>query len=300
MADDWRSLYPFVSHELRIGGERYHYLDEGEGPPLVLVHGNPTWSFYWRSLITAFRNKYRVIAVDHIGCGLSDKPQQYPYRLAQHAENLDRLVQSLDLKDATLIAHDWGGAIGVGAALQSPERFSRFVMMNTAAFRSPYIPWRIRMARTPLLGTLANRGGNAFLKAALKMALERRENMTPSVRAGYLAPYDSWANRVAINRFVKDIPRTPQHPSYATLLQMEHDLPSLADRPWLLVWGMRDWCFHEWYLNRFLDFIPSAEIRKLPDAGHWLIEDQPQVVVQYIDEFLTKNSLPAERGRVIA
>ena len=240
MVDDWRSLYPFASHELRIAGERYHYLDEGQGPPLVLVHGNPTWSFYWRALVAAFRGRYRVIAVDHIGCGLSDKPQDYPYRLAQHAENLNRLVQSLDLNEVTLIAHDWGGAIGVAAALQSPDRFSRIVMMNTAAFRSPYIPWRIRMARTPLLGTLANRGGNAFLRAALKMALERRENMTPAVRAGYLAPYNSWANRVAINRFVKDIPRTPRHPSYATLLQMEHDLPSLADRPWLLVWGMRD------------------------------------------------------------
>lgn len=288
MPEHWQSLYPFASHELRIDSHRYHYLDESRGEPLLLVHGNPTWSFYWRALIVAFRDRYRVIVPDHLGCGLSDKPPQYPYRLSQHIENLSRLVETLDLENVTLIAHDWGGAIGAGAALQSPKRFSRFVMMNTAAFRSPHIPWRIRLARMPWLGTLANRGGNAFLKAALRMALENRENMTPAVRAGYLAPYNSWTNRVAIDRFVKDIPRTPRHPSYDTLLQIERGLASLADRPWLLLWGMRDWCFHEWYLRRFLEFVPTAEVVRLPDAGHWLVEDAPQEVIHTIDDFLSK------------
>jgi cis-3-alkyl-4-acyloxetan-2-one decarboxylase len=293
MNSAWQSLYPFASHELRIDGQRYHYLDEGRGEPLLLVHGNPTWSFYWRNLITAFRDQYRVIVPDHIGCGLSDKPQHYPYRLAKHIENLSRLVQSLDLKNITLIAHDWGGAIGVGAALNMPERFSRFVMMNTAAFRSPHIPWRIRLARTPVLSTLAIRGGNAFLRTALRTALEKHENMTPAVRAGYLAPYNSWSNRVAVDRFVKDIPRTPRHPSYETLLQMEEGLPSLASRPWLLLWGMRDWCFHAWYLQRFLDFIPAAEVVRLSEAGHWLIEDAPREVIETISDFLSKTGTRA-------
>jgi cis-3-alkyl-4-acyloxetan-2-one decarboxylase len=290
MSSDWQSLYPFASHELRVDGNRYHYLDEGHGQPLLLLHGNPTWSFYWRNLVTAFRDRYRVIVPDHIGCGLSDKPQRYPYRLAQHIANVNQLVQKLELENITLIAHDWGGAIGVGAALESPDRYSRFVMMNTAAFRSPYIPWQIRSARTPLLGTLAIRGGNAFLRAALKTALEKHENMIPAVRAGYLAPYNSWANRVAVNRFVKDIPRTPRHPSYETLLQMEQRLPTLADRPWLLLWGMRDWCFHEWYLHRFLNFIPTAEVHRLPDAGHWLIEDAPNEVIERIDQFISQTT----------
>ncbi len=287
---DWRALYPFASHELMLDGQRYHYLDEGQGEPLLLVHGNPTWSFYWRALVTAFRDRYRVIVPDHIGCGLSDKPQHYNYRLAQHVENLSRLVDTLGLENITLISHDWGGAIGAGAALQTPERFVRIVMMNTAAFRSPYIPWQIWLARTPLLGSLAIRGGNAFLKAALRTAQEKHGHMTPQVRAGYLAPYNSWANRVAVDRFVKDIPRTPRHPSYETLLRMEQQLPTLADRPWLLAWGMRDWCFHEWYLRRFLELIPHAEVRRLPDAGHWLVEDAPQTVVETIGEFLTKKT----------
>ncbi|HZZ29505.1 MAG TPA: alpha/beta fold hydrolase [Pirellulales bacterium] len=291
MNSDWQALYPFASHELMLDGRRYHYLDEGQGEPLLLVHGNPTWSFYWRALVVALRNRYRLIVPDHMGCGLSDKPQRYEYRLAKHIENLSRLVESLDLKNVTLVAHDWGGAIGAGAALQSPNRFARIVMMNTAAFHSPYIPWRIRLARMPLLGTLAVRGGNAFLQAALRMALEKRENMSAQVRAGYLAPYNSWRNRVAVDRFVKDIPRNPGHPSYETLRHMEQTLHTLADRPWLLLWGMQDWCFHDWYLRRFLELIPQAEVRRLPEAGHWLVEDDPQEVIASLQEFISRHPL---------
>jgi cis-3-alkyl-4-acyloxetan-2-one decarboxylase len=297
MAANWQSLYPFEPHEIRLDGQRYHYVDEGQGEPLLLVHGNPTWSFFWRELIVALRGKYRVIAVDHIGCGLSDKPQQYPYRLQQHIENLSALVESLDLQDATLIAHDWGGAIGLGAALAMPQRFARFVLSNTAGFRSPHIPWRIRLCHTPVLGTVAIRGLNAFLQSALQMALEKPERITPAVRAGYLAPYDSWANRIAIDRFVKDIPLGPRHPSYETLLRIEQGLPSLADRPWLFLWGMRDWCFHPWYLQRFLDFVPGAEVHRLPDAGHLIFEDAPQESIEAIRNFLLNHPISANSAR---
>ena len=165
MADDWRSLYPFNSRQFTVGSHRLHYLDEGQGPPLLLVHGNPTWSFYWRDLIAALRPQFRVIAIDHLGCGMSDKPQDYPYRLQNHIDNLSRLVEHLELRELTLVAHDWGGPIGLGAALEMPKRFARFVILNSAAFRSPHIPWQIRLARTPLLGTVANRGLNLFLRA---------------------------------------------------------------------------------------------------------------------------------------
>jgi haloalkane dehalogenase len=292
MTPDWKSLYPFSSHEIRVGGHRYHYVDEGQGEPLLVVHGNPTWSFMWRNLILALRDRYRVIAVDHIGCGLSDKPQAYSYHLRQHIQNLSQLVHTLDLDNITVIAHDWGGAIGVGTALESPDRFARFAVMNTAAFRSPHIPWQIRLARTPIAGTLAVRGLNLFLRGALRSALQNPERITPEVRAGYLAPYRSRHDRVAIDRFVKDIPRSPRHPTYDALCHIEQDLPSLADRPWLLAWGMRDWCFHEWYLNRFLDFIPQAEVCRLPDAGHLVMEDTPGQVIQAIDQFLSRTACP--------
>ncbi|HEY2881828.1 MAG TPA: alpha/beta fold hydrolase [Pirellulales bacterium] len=286
----WKPLYPFKSHKLQLDGVGYHYVDEGQGEPLLLSHGNPTWSFYWRNIISAFRDRYRVIAVDHIGCGISDKPQRYPYCLNQHIENLHRLVETLDLREITLMAHDWGGAIGLGAALKSPQRFARFVMSNTAAFRSPHLPWQIRLARMPLLGTIANRGLNAFVRGTTRMALAKHEQMTPAVRAGYLAPYNSWANRVAVDRFVQDIPRHAGHPSYTRLVEIENGLPTLADRPWLLVWGMLDWCFHPWYLERFLEFIPQAQVERLFDAGHLVNEDAPQQVIDVVNQFLTTNS----------
>src|SRR5262249_22426979 len=243
------------------------------------------------------RDRYRVIAVDHIGCGMSDKPQAYPYCLRQHIDNLAQLIYELALDNITLLAHDWGGAIGVGTALRLSNQFARFVLMNTAAFRSPHIPWQIRLARTRIFGTLAIRGANLFLRAALKSALERPERITPQVRAGYLAPYGSWHDRVAIDRFVRDIPRSPRHPSYSTLLNVEQNLPSLADRPWLLIWGMRDWCFDKWYLNRFLDFNPQAEVCRLPDAGHLLMEDAPDQVIRTIEQFLSRTICPQSSMR---
>jgi haloalkane dehalogenase len=231
MTEHWRRLYPFESRHVRLGTLRLHYLDEGSGEPLLMVHGNPTWSFYWRNLVLAFRDRYRAVAPDHVGCGLSDKPQKYPYTLQQHITNLVSLIDDLDLQGITLLAHDWGGAIGLGAALERPERFARFVLFNTGAFPPPFVPLRIRVCRTPLVGVVAVRGWNLFARAALRMATNKPERMTAEVRAGLLAPYDSWEHRVAIHRFVKDIPFTRWHPTYRTLARIEQGLSQLADRP---------------------------------------------------------------------
>ncbi|MCA9071306.1 MAG: alpha/beta fold hydrolase, partial [Planctomycetaceae bacterium] len=181
--------YPFESHYLELDGQRYHYLDEGQGEPLLFVHGNPTWSFAWRHLVREFSQDYRVLAVDHMGCGFSAKPQKYDYTLAQHIGNLQRFVEALNLNRITLIAHDWGGAIGMGAAGRLPERFARFVLLNTAAFRSKRIPFRIAVCRWPIFGPLGVRGLNLFSLAALKMAVSHPKSLTPAARRGYLAPY---------------------------------------------------------------------------------------------------------------
>jgi haloalkane dehalogenase len=283
---DWRSLYPFVSHYASIDDRQMHYLDEGRGPTLLLVHGNPTWSFHWRNLIVGLRRNHRLVAPDHIGCGLSDKPQSYNYRLVQHIANLVEFIDSLDLREITLVAQDWGGAIGLGAALRRQERFARFVLFNTAAFRSSRMPWRIRICRTPLLGTLAVRGLNAFVRAALWMAVENRDRMTPAVRAGITAPYDTWDNRIAIDRFVKDIPMSPQHPSYPSLVDIEQNLPQLADKPFQFIWGLRDWCFTPAFLDRFLEFFPQAEVHRLADAGHWVVEDAHERFLPLVESFV--------------
>jgi haloalkane dehalogenase len=289
MSEDWRSLYPFASHHLPLDSLRYHYLDEGAGRPLLMVHGNPTWSFYWRNLILAFRDRYRAVVPDHIGCGMSDKPQDYPYRLSQHIENLVRLIEHLDLTDISLLVHDWGGAIGLGAALQVPDRVARIVLFNTGAYPPPYIPFRIRICRTPILGQWAIRRLNLFARAALSMAVNKRERMTPAIRDGLLAPYDSWENRVAIHRFVADIPMSQRHPTWQTLADIETGLPTLADRPIMAIWGMRDWCFTPVCLDRFLAVFPDAEVHRLEDAGHYVVEDAHEEIAPLVERLLSEH-----------
>lgn len=278
--------YPFASHFHTVDGHRYHYVDEGTGPVLLFVHGNPTWSFAWRNLIRELRSEYRCIAVDHIGCGLSDKPQDYSYQLADHVRNLKSLVETLDLNGVTLVAHDWGGGIGCGVAGQLPDRFDRLVLMNTAAFRSQRMPKRIAACRIPVLGTLGVRGGNLFALAATTMAIDKTRPMAPAARRGFLAPYDNWENRIAVDRFVKDIPLRAGHPSYATLCEIEESLGKLLGKPILLPWGMKDWCFSPAFLEEFKQRFPSAQVKEFPDAGHYLFEEEPDGLLNAIRDFL--------------
>lgn len=285
---DWRSLYPFPSHRVTIQGQSMHYLDEGTGPVLLLLHGNPTWSFMWREMVLALRGQYRLIVPDHIGCGLSDKPgpREYSYHLAQRIDDIVQLVEQLGLEQVSLIAHDWGGAIGMGAAVAAPSRFSRFVLMNTAAFLLQRCPPLIRLCHLPGIGRLGVQGLNLFVRAALRVTVERPERMTPAVRAGYLAPYDSWRSREAVYRFVMDIPLRSTHPSRATLTALEAALPQFRAAPVCLIWGMRDWVFTPEFLDRFLESLPDAEVHRLADAGHYLMEDAPEEVIPRVKAFL--------------
>ncbi len=279
--------YPFASRHISLDGLRYHFIDEGprEAPPLLFVHGNPTWSFAWRNLVSTLSPRYRCIAVDHIGCGLSDKPQQYAYTLDQHIRNLCTLVESLDLPNITLVAHDWGGCIGMGAAGRLPNRFARFVLMNTAAFRSTRMPFRIAVCRWPVLGAIGVRGFNLFARAALKMAVNNHA-LPAEVRRGLLAPYDSWADRIAIHRFVQDIPLSAKHPTYGTLVEVEESLAQQTGKPMLLAWGMRDWCFTPAFLAEWRQRFPAAEVREFADAGHYLFEDEAEELAVAVGKFI--------------
>ncbi|MFN3148570.1 alpha/beta fold hydrolase [Bremerella sp.] len=291
---DWRKLYPFSSHYLTLPDARMHYVDEGSGEPMLMVHGNPTWSFYWRNIVTQFRDSHRMVAVDHIGCGLSDKPQQYNYRLQQHIDNLVALIDELDLQNINLLVHDWGGAIGLGAALARPDRFARLVLFNTAAFPPPYCPLRIRACRIPMLGPWMVRTFNAFARPALTMATEKPERFTPDVCAGYIAPYDSYANRIATARFVQDIPMAKSHPTYAVLEQMEQQLPTLSHLPIQLIWGGKDWCFRLECLERFQTIWPAARATVFKDAGHYVVEDASERIEPILRDFLTQSPTPVE------
>lgn len=289
--------YPFTSRFLPISGHRLHYVDEGEGPVVVLVHGNPTWSYYYRRVIALLAPDHRVIAVDHIGCGLSDKPQAYRYTLESHIANLQRLLDHLAIDRFSLVGHDWGGAIGMGCAGRHPERIERLVMMNTAAFRSTRIPLRIRACRWPLVGRLIVRGLNGFAGAALAMAVVNK--LPADVARAYIAPYDSWRNRVAVHEFVRDIPLGPGDRSYRTLVEVENGLATLRrlDIPLLLLWGGRDFCFDHVFYQEWCERFPRARRYFFSDGGHYVLEDKFEAIAPLLRQFFAGEATGRAEGR---
>ncbi len=280
------ALYPFESNYLTVEGRRLHFVDEGAGPVVLMLHGNPTWSFYYRDLIKGLRDGFRVVAPDHMGCGLSDKPQDYPYTLATHIANLATLIDHLGLTDITLAVHDWGGAIGFGWAMQHRELVRRLVLFNTAAFPGP-CPRRIRVCTWPVFGDVAIRTFNAFARGAVRTACKKRDRMTPLVKRGYLLPYDTKANRIAILRFVQDIPLRATHPTYPLIKQIEASLVQYRDLPTLICWGGQDFCFHDWYYDEWKRHLPDAEMHRFDDAGHFVVADAHEKVLPLLREFLT-------------
>lgn len=277
--------YPFQSNYLAIKGGRLHFIDEGEGPVIVMVHGNPTWSYYFRKLISLLAVDHRVVAIDHMGCGLSDKPQEYPYTLKQHIENLDTLLTQLNIGRFSLVVHDWGGAIGMGCAVARAEMIEKVVVMNSAAFCSSQMPFRISLCRLPLFGELLVRKLNGFAWPALFMAVEKR--LGKSVGNAYVAPYNNWANRVAIYNFVKDIPLKKSHRSYEQLVMIENNLDRLHTLkiPFLILWGGRDFCFNNSFYKEWVKRFPEAEKYYFHDGGHYILEDKFVEIAPIVNHF---------------
>ena len=278
--------YPFQPRFFDIHGHRLAYLDEGQGPPVVMLHGNPSWSYLYRNLVLALRDRYRCIVPDHLGCGFSDKPLDYPYHLADHINNLEYLLDSLAIKHCSLIVHDWGGAIGMGWAGRHPEKLTRAVILNTAAFRSNRIPLRISICRWPFLGAFLVRGLNGFARAATVMAVHKP--MQKNIARGFLAPYNNWQNRIALHRFVQDIPMHAAHPSWQTLVNIEASLSSLRSCPFLLCWGGCDFCFNKSFFDEWLRRFPHAESHFFPEAGHYVLEDALHEILPLIEQFLAE------------
>ncbi len=295
-----KHLYPFQSHHLTVDGHRYHYVDEGTGDPIICVHGNPTWSFYFRRLIRTFSDTHRVIAVDHIGCGLSDKPsdREYSYRLERRAADLEALIDHLELGDnLTFVMHDWGGMIGTAVALRRAESVKRLIYFNTAAFLmlpGKRLPFRLSVIRNiPPLAAVLVRGFNAFAGLATKMACTKR--LPPDVAAAYVAPYDSWASRIATLRFVQDIPLSPGDPSYQLARWVDDNLYRFNETPTLICWGLQDFVFDADFLREWKRRMPNAAVHEFPDAGHYVLEDAWDEIRPIVGRFLEQHSIADAR-----
>ena len=297
----FRDLYPWDGDFLDRDGMKLHYLDEGEGDPLVLVHGNPTWSFYWRHFVRDLSDSYRVIVPDHIGMGLSDKPgpEDYGYRLADRVSDLDALLDHLGVREnVTLIAHDWGGMISLAWALRNRSKVKRLVLLNTAGFFLPQsgaLPWRLKLLRH-MPSELTVRGLNAFVRGAIMGCSKRPGRMTSAVKSGYLAPYDSWSNRIAIHRFVQDIPLQPGDPSYDLVAEVDEALASFSELPIQIFWGEKDFVFDRHFLAEWRRRIPGAEYHTYPDCGHYVLEDAHEEITPLVREFLMRNPVGGENG----
>lgn len=290
-----RELFPFAEHWLSLeGGIRMHYVDEGPraAPAVLMLHGNPTWSFYWRRLITALSPTHRVIAPDHVGCGKSDKPDdaRYSYRLARRIADIERLVDALELRDLTLIVHDWGGMIGMGVMHRRPQLLAKLVLLNTAAFPLPTskrMPASLWLARNTGLGAVLVRGANAFARAATRLCVTRRP-LAPEIREALCAPYDSWDHRRAVLRFVQDIPLRPGDPGFELLGEVGAKLHQFDDRPVLIAWGLRDFVFDEHFLRVWERELPHAEVHRFHDAGHYVLEDAGDEIEALVVKFLAR------------
>jgi len=283
-------LYPFEGQYKDIGGQRLHYLDEGSGEPVVMVHGNPTWSFYYRNLVLALRDRYRCIAPDHIGCGYSDKPgdESYSYTLEQRVADLEALLDGLEItENINLVVHDWGGMIGMAYATKYPERIKSLTVLNTSAFQLPEsksFPWPLWLCRTPL-GAFLVRGFNGFSAVASHECCKRNP-MSKELRMAYRAPYNSWKNRIATLRFVQDIPLRKGDPIYPEVHRVETSVGVLTDKPMLICWGLKDFVFDKHFLARWEKEFPKAEVHRYDDCGHYILEDASDEVIPLIQTFL--------------
>jgi cis-3-alkyl-4-acyloxetan-2-one decarboxylase len=286
LPQELKALYPFIPKSFQTSeGHRLSYLDIGQGPVVVLLHGNPTWSFYYRELAQTLSHNHRVIVPDHLGMGLSDRPQVWGYTLDGHTRNLEELLAHLSITKPSLVVHDWGGAIGMTYATRASDGIDKVVITNTAAFTSPVIPRRINILRGKTLGESLIRGLNAFALPATTMASHR--GLSRSVKQGYLYPYRTWHDRIAIARFVQDIPMSSTHQSYATLKLTEQRLPTLQGKK-LIVWGKKDFCFNDHFLERWKALYPEARSLEFAHAGHYVLEDAKDEAISAIAEFLSE------------
>ncbi|NBV20856.1 MAG: alpha/beta fold hydrolase [Proteobacteria bacterium] len=289
-----REHYPFVGHFLDRDGVAMHYLDEGSGEAVVMLHGNPTWSFYYRRLVLGLRAQCRIIVPDHIGCGFSDKPDDahYEFTLERRVQDLDALIKHLNLPPKiTLVLHDWGGMIGMTWAARNPHRIARLVLLNTAAFHLPKtkkLPPSLWVCRNTPLDALLVRKTGLFVRLVTRWGVRTRV-LSPSERDAYLTPHAAKASRLAQLRFVQDIPLTPDHPTYALISDVQAKLGQFRATPTLICWGDQDWVFDQHFLAEWQRILPTAEVHRFPDAGHLVLEDKPDEIQSLVKQFFARH-----------
>ena len=279
--------YPFVSQYFDVPAGRLHYVDEGSGQPIVMVHGNPTWSYLYRHLIKRLRPEYRCVAIDHLGFGLSDKPKDWGYLPADHAANLAALIEGLGLKDITLAVQDWGGPIGLSYAVVHPENVARIIIMNTWAWpvnRDPYYIAFSGFVGGPI-GRMLIRRYNFFARTIMRQAFGDKRKLTVAAHEHYLRALSDPEDRTGCLVFPKQIiGSTPW------LAQLRDNMSRLNGKPTLIVWGMKDIAFREKELKRWERTFPEARSIRLSSVGHFVQEEAPEELAEAVVPFLRETA----------
>lgn len=296
--NDWSfgGSWPYEPRFFDTPDGRMHYVDEGppEGRPVVMLHGNPTWGYLYRNFIPALVDAgHRAIVPDHLGFGRSDKPDEPElYRIRRHAERMEALLESLDLRDATVVPQDWGGPIGLWWATRHPERVGRLFILNTYAHRPPgkvSLPLPLRLFRTPGVGEVMVKGLDLFKRVFLfRAGVVHRDRLTPDVKRAYRAPHPSWSSRTPILVFPREIPAGPEGPVADLSAEIEAGLEQhFRAKPVKVVWAMKDVAFTPEMLDGlWLRTFPDADVMRIEDAGHYLQEDAHERIVPALLDFV--------------
>ncbi len=283
LSADLEESLGFNQNFFKIDNEKMHYVEQGEGEKVVLLlHGNPTWSYYYRNLIKDLSTDFKVYSLDHLNCGLSSRSEKF-WRLEDRIRHVEKFIREKKLENVTLVGHDWGGAIATGTAIRIKDKLKNLILMNTACFFSEDIPKRIALCRLPILGKFLNKTINGFLKASFVMGIQRR--FSSEEKKAYLFPYREASLRKGIDDFVKDIPMSEKHPSRKTLDLVEEEARKLKI-PVLLLWGAKDFCFNLGFFERIKNIFPHAKSRVFENANHYVLEDETENCIKEIREFL--------------
>lgn len=278
--------YSFKPNYLPLPAGQMHYLNEGSGDPIVMVHGTPAWSFLYRNLVKDLSGNYRCVVPDHLGFGLSGKPQNWTYTPAAHAHNLSTLIDHLQLKNITLIVHDFGGPIGLNYALEHPENINRLVIINTWMWSLAEEKQIVQASKLfgSAIGKILYRYFNFSAKFLLPKAFYNQEHLTPALHQQYLGPMSSPVARTGAWRLAQEL--TASGTWYESLWQRRE---ALQNKPILLLWGTKDAFIPMSFLQKWQAGFPQAKTVLL-ESGHFVQEEKPEEVVEAIREFLNQKT----------
>ncbi len=269
-------LYPFTSHWFERDGCAMHYLDEGEGLPILMLHGNPTWSFLYRDVIQSLRGEFRCIAPDLPGFGQSDHPAGYSYTPREHAQWVAALIDHLQLDRYILMVQDWGGPIGLSVAIEQEDRVAGLVIMNTWAWSPPLNGRVFSLLVGGPVGRYAHLKHNFFARRIVPAGIYYRKRKDAEIFKAYTDPFQTEASRMGTAVFPREIRKSARW-----LTDIGNRLYRLADKPVEMVWGMKDMAFgSEGIIRRWQKYFPHARVTRLEKASHYLQEDQPDEIAQ--------------------